>query len=85
MDAEDKKYQALQQANQNLAAQGEVNRELIDKLQKQVDELKQQSSDFQDTLLAVNRQACCAGSPCQGLYGLPAACQLAAHVHIHAC
>ena len=55
MDQDDKKYQALQAANQNLAAQGEVNRELIDKLQKQVDELRQQSSDFQDTLLAVNR------------------------------
>ena len=28
MDADDKKYQALQLANHNLAAQGEVNREL---------------------------------------------------------
>ena len=50
---------SLQQRNQKLSAQAEVNREVVVKLQQQVDGLREQSSRFDETLLAVNRCAEC--------------------------
>ena len=53
----DEQLRSLQERNWKLSAQAEVNREAQDKLQRQVDELREQTCTFDETLLAVNRWA----------------------------
>ena len=56
---DNEQLKSLQERNWKLSAQAEVNRADRDKLQEEVDQLREQTCTFDGTLAAVNRQACC--------------------------